>query len=332
MIRLGDWSIGERLAAGFGLVLAALALFAGVAFHWQQASAQAEANYSQRIRVRSEAASALERAILHVGSAVRAYLLEPGGQGDGPSAASIQEARRSLRALAAAPKDSDGEDLFQVARPTIDRYLEAADAVVREHSGGDPRSADARLAQLRGEAITPLQSYADLQRDKARLAIAEMDASREKVARGLVLTFVVVAILLVAFGLAIAASIRDPARRLTRIAREVQEGHWEPALQLAPSAAAARGESLRPHDELASIGLAFGAAAQALERREQRLRADARWARCTGATRAARSSSRSPNTRCRTRWRPCAWARACPGVPRWKAGSPCSPTSRRGSR
>ncbi len=275
MRSLGDWSIGQRLAAGFGVVVAVLAVFAAASGSWQQASARAQAAFAQRIHPLSERAADLDRAILKVAIAARASGAHAAPRHAAPALDAVAQARKALRALADAAKEPDGQAAFRDLEPSVERYLDAAESVARLGPLTSRTAAEAALSDARADAIVQLQAFADLQHEKARQAIAAMEASRDRVASGLWIAFGTVLGVLVVLGVAVTASIRSPARRLMGLARELQRGNWQPALELAPRAAAARGETTVPRDELTQIGLAFGAAAEALERRAQRLRADA---------------------------------------------------------
>ena len=317
--RARDWSIGRRLAAGFGVVALVLAVFSAIALGLQQRSASAQASFVERYAPRLDAAVAVERAVLGVAVAIRGHLLTP----DAEHAASVREAlahaREALQVLAAIPKDPDGVRLFNDVQPAVEAYLAAVAANVESAALANPRAAEEALARTREAAVRPLREFANLQQVKAGRALAAMGESRRAVESGLALAFVVIGAILLAFGWATAVAIRNPARELTRVAHELQAGRWKAALEFGPTAAAARGESLNPRSELAQIALAFGAAAESLERREHRLRADAEVATAT-------SSSLDREAVARQALRAmAAGARASMGAVYWREGDALEP-------
>jgi signal transduction histidine kinase/ActR/RegA family two-component response regulator len=284
MSPIRGWSIGARLAWGFGAVIAVLALFAALTLSLQQRSGEAQLAYAQKFGPRVDAASDLERALAHVAIGWRNWFIS--GTQDHANTASvlIEEARLALRAVARLPRDPDGEELFARVEPAVQRYLGEVAGAMRTGRLSNPAAVEDALSEARTEAMSAITAFSRLQRVKAQRSIAAMQASREQLSSALLLTFLLVAIVLAVLGIVITASIRGPARALTRIANDMQAGDWHPALELGPAAAKARGAGTSSRDELAQIGLAFGAAAEALERREQRLRADARIAGAASAS------------------------------------------------
>ncbi len=278
---LRDTSIGTRITAGFAIVIALLAAFAIVTLVSHQRSSAAQAEHAQRILPRAQRAVDLERTVFEVAIAWRDWLISGDSEHADAAHRAIERARQALAASARHPNGPEGAHLFDAVEASVQRYLAEATNTVRTGRVANPAAIEDALTRGRREAVAAIRAYSDLQRERGRHAIAAMEASREAVGTALVLTFVTIAIVLVLLGWWLTVSIRSPARELTQVAKQMQAGDWHAALELAPAAARARGENMSPANELERISLAFGAAAEALEHREQRLRADARIAKAS---------------------------------------------------
>jgi signal transduction histidine kinase/ActR/RegA family two-component response regulator/CHASE3 domain sensor protein len=269
-------SIGTRLAVGFAVVIAILTAFAAFTLVLQHRSSEAQREYVQKYVPRAEAAAELERGIFGVAIAWRNWFISGDSEHAAAANAAVEEARRALMAAGRIPKDTDGQELFASLEPAAEHYLSLVTSTLRTGRLSNASAVEDSLSRARAGALNAIGFFYSLQREKAHRSIKAMEASRAQVTQALTFTFVVVALVLMLLGALITQSIRGPARALRRIARDMQAGDWHSALALGPKAAAARGASADPQDELAQIALAFGAAAETLERREIRLRGDAR--------------------------------------------------------
>ena len=271
MMRLRDLSIGQRLGIGFALIFTVLAGLLGAVYYWQARSAASEEAFITRAAPLAQAAQDLENALLQAGIRVRAYLIRPGADTLRAHEESIARVRSTLAQLGALPKQGDGADLYARLLPPVNTYLEvAADVVDRERFGG---ALEPSLAGAREAAVGALNAFSALQRSRARAALSQIDEARSSTTRGLTVAAGLAVLLLGLLAVFIVRSIRGPANQLLGVASALQAGDWRPALAWAPKA----GESAAPparHNEMLKLGYAFGAAAVALERREQRLRAD----------------------------------------------------------
>jgi signal transduction histidine kinase/ActR/RegA family two-component response regulator/CHASE3 domain sensor protein len=272
--RAVDLSLGQRLAIGFALLLVLLGGLFVLIFTLQQRSISAQATFVDRIAPRREAAQRTEVALLRVGVAARAYLLthDPAHRQQFESSASV--ARAALDRLTATPKDADDEKLFATLQPLIIEYLGAAEAAVRTSpSRGFTAADDAALSARRERALASVQAFFELQHRKAAAVVDEMAAVRSGVTQSLLAASVVGVILFTLLAMATIQSVRQPARELLRIAGALEAGNAAPALVYAPRP----GEPPPPvRSEMMKLARAFGAAARALERRADRLRADGR--------------------------------------------------------
>src|SRR5262245_6057104 len=168
------------------------------------------------------------------------------------------------------PKEDDGEARYRIFAPHVERYLAEADELARRRmAGAEAAAAEAALAGLREAAMGEVQSFIELQRGKSRAALAAIEEARRQSAQGLALAAILAALLFAVSAVWTARAIRRPVRALLRVAGALQRGDWKPALGFAAPAGAPQ-----PRDEMLRLAQAFGAAAAALESREQRLRAD----------------------------------------------------------
>jgi two-component system CheB/CheR fusion protein len=272
--RAVDLSVGQRLAIGFGLLLVLLAGLFTLVLTLQQRSITAQAAFVERIAPRREAAQRTEVALLRVGVAARAYLLTHDPAHRQQFEQSVGVARAALDRLTATPKEADDARLFAALQPLTTEYLGAAEVAVRtSQSRGFTAADDAALSARRERALVSVQAFFDLQHRKAAAVVGDMAAARAGVTRSLLAASAVGVILFTLLAAATIQSVRQPARELLRIAGALEAGNAAPALAYAP----------RPGEppplmrsEMMKLARAFGAAARALERRADRLRADGR--------------------------------------------------------
>jgi two-component system CheB/CheR fusion protein len=273
-----DWSIGQRLSWGFGLLAVLFASLAATMLAIQKGASDSEQDILERIIPRLETARELESSLLQVAIAVRALILDPAREREQAALARVDETRVLLARASSQRRDADGEEIFRRMRPAVRRYLEDATDIAVSAAVQHRSVAESVLARSREEAVTQLRAFSDLQSVKTRRALSQIARARDQVASALYASFGAMAVVLAVLGIAITRAVRRPAQALVRVGAELQAGNWAPALEFAPEAARARGVPADPRDELTRALLAFGSAAAALERRENRLNADARLA------------------------------------------------------
>lgn len=282
MTGLSDLSIGQRLTIGFGLFFIIIAALLAVVFHWNAIGARAQADFSERIAPLSERVHALERGIFNVGIRLRSALLEPTDERVEIFHASATGTRNALQRLSNAEMESDGAALYaRTAQATLS-YLEAAEAAVaRRPTGTFDLAEESALSELRRTLLSDTEALATLQDTKRAEALAQIASIRATTSRAVVITTVLAAIILAFLAWLTARSINRPARQLLQITSAVEEGDWKPALSLASS------DRRRPgpvRDEMHKLANAFGAAAVAVEGREQRLLADGQVAKAVASS------------------------------------------------
>jgi GAF domain-containing protein len=143
--------------------------------------------------------------------------------------------------------------------------------------------AEAALNRARERAISAIHDFARYQAASTRAALAGMTLARERVTRDIGVGSVVALLWFLLIAFATARSVSRPTRELVNVARGFETGLWKPALPWAPAGPQAS-PTPEPRDEMAKLRRALGAAAAALDRREQRLYADAQVASATAAS------------------------------------------------
>jgi signal transduction histidine kinase/CheY-like chemotaxis protein len=271
MHRYPDLSIAQRLALGFGLFFVIVAVLLVMVFRWTASSDLAQAQYSQRIAPLTEQAHSLERSVFQVAIHLRSVLLEPTAERLQTYRQSTRATQSNLQRLDASQLEADGKLIYDQIAQATRSYLSATDAIV-EHRNAGPVGIleEVALSNQRRELIDRILQFVDLQRGKAEAALSEIATRRDQVSRGLAAGSLLAALMLSVLAVLTARSISTPARRLMRVAGALEAGDWKPALNLGKASRDVR----IVRDEMQRLGLAFGAAAVALEHREQRLFAE----------------------------------------------------------
>lgn len=276
-----DLSIGQRLAIGFGIVFAIIAAAFAIFYSWHASSAQAQQVYSERIAPLLSETAQLERATYRLAIAVRAVMIEPTEERAQAFWQDLEGARAALNALAGSEMESDGAQIFAQISPAAENYFDAAANIVRHRLAGDVSvEEEVALTAVRNVLFSRTAQFATLQEQKAEAALQQIATARERISQGLGVVALATGAILFVLAWITAGSIRKPARRLVRVAGALESGDWKPALELAPR----EGEAAASNDEMRRLANAFGSAAVALERREQRMLADGRIARAIGST------------------------------------------------
>lgn len=272
-----DMSIGRRLLIGFGLLMLLLAVLIGLVFHWEARSAKAQDEVARRIMPYGERVNALERSLLRVAIGVRSYLVNPDAGRLQRYRAQANAAREALRRLEQQIDDPNSEAVYRKLKPLIVQYLRETDTVVARRAAGPIDAAEEQsLARKREISAAALQEFTDLQDQRLAAALAAMAAARNGTSDGLMIMSILAALLFLVLAYFTARSVRQPTRALLQIALALKAGDWKPALAWAPARDAHGNEPPAPRNEMLRIARGFGAAAASLQRRDQRVQADAR--------------------------------------------------------
>ncbi len=276
-------SIGTRMAIGFGLFLAILAALACAVFHFQSQSTALQKVYTEHSKPLAEGAQRLESALLRTGIGVRTYLLVPNPERLQQHEDNVRSVRSELHRLEPLPMEADGAALFRNAEPLVERYLGDAARVIEERTReAVSQQSEIQLARTREAALGALASLRELKGRKEERMLRAMEDAADQVKRATALSALAAALCFIVLAWFTAQSIRRPAQQLVRVASAMASGDWKPALAWLPSSGEPPGRE--PRNEMLSIAHAFGASALALEKREQRLAADAEMAAASGSS------------------------------------------------
>ena len=276
----GDWSIGQRLSLGFGLTLLLLLVLMSAVYRWSAESAAAHLELESRISPLGVVAQTLEVRVLSVALGARNWALEPSPAAAATHLQRVSEARAAMEELEKLPKDPDAEVVLRDLRPRLNAFLSDMEAFVREPADRPPLNAELHALRARRELVADgLTRLELLQQAKQRTALDRINAARVSASEGTAIAVGLALVLFAAVAFFTWRSIREPAKHLLEVAAALEEGNWQPALTL-PSPGTGRAK----HDEMTVLGEAFRAAALALEKREQRLRAEQRIAAAAGAS------------------------------------------------
>ena len=269
-----DLSIGQRLALSFVVVVLVVAVFVAFLSGWHRHSSAAQEQVESRILPLVERIHAVERALLQVSVATRAYLLSPEKDTFERYRRSVDRAAAAVQQLAEYPKDAQAAARFGDIAPAIERFLREAERLIAQRERGPvDAAAEEAVTAARGEAVAGLEALADAQDAELRTALMAMADARKAISEGLLVASLLTGLLLVVIGYLTVQSVRRPTRQLMRVAGALEAGDWRPALSWAPAVDDAGGAKAHARNEIVRLGRAFGAAARALESRERRLRA-----------------------------------------------------------
>lgn len=283
MRRRLDLSLGQRLAIGFGVPLAVLLLLGVLIRDWRQQISAAQSELFDRIAPLSEGAGRLEQALLYVAIHTRGYLVRPTPARRQVFENSLEQAVAARQRLGSLPKSADGEALYRRLEPRVDSYLAAARGLVeRRPAGAELDAAEAVLSEARESSLAEVRELVLLQERKAESARAVMSQVRRNARDGMITAGLLALGFFVLFAGFTARSIRRHTGELLEVAAALERGDWKPALAYAPRPGDPETGTVR--DETRKLARAFGAAALALERREQRLEADGAVARAAAGS------------------------------------------------
>ncbi|HEY8535511.1 MAG TPA: ATP-binding protein [Vicinamibacterales bacterium] len=276
-----DLSIAQRLALGFGVVLAIAAGVTAFVFDRHERSVEAQRAYVEAIAPRRDRAVDVEEAMLSLAIVVRSYLIQP----EATRLERVREARQALvdaaRDLEMAAQDAGTAGAEYRVRQLTDEYVARVDETVAAVETERVAGLERGMIAAREALAAALRNVLREQQAATVSAFDRMASSRESVRRALLAASVLMVGCALVLGYATAQSIARPLRRLVRAAHALEDDDWRPALALAKQQPA---PSHRPRDEVQVLANALGAAATALESRAQRLRTDGELASIAAST------------------------------------------------
>lgn len=282
--RRRDLSIANRLVIGSLVVLTILGAGLTFVLSKQARSSDLQHEFATQIAPRTAALHALEESVLSLAITVRSYLLNPEParlQQYEQEALRVREVldRASVAmAGAAAPSEMAG------LQTRVHRFLLVVEqAAARGAAGGLDEAQELEMRAVRREVQGTLRRVVSDQQTQGDVALSAINDARRDVWVALAVMAGSLAVCLVVFTWVTARSITEPVNSLVRVAAALEAGDWRPALALRSTAGDLRAPGRR-RDEMTTLAKAFGAAAEALERRTQRLGADRDVATATAST------------------------------------------------
>ena len=275
-----DLSIAQRLALGFGVLLAILVGLVAFVFDRHETSSAAQREYHDEIAPRRERALELESAVLSMGIALRSHeLLRDDTRllRFRESRAAVLEAVRRLEAGGGGGWGDGGR-----IRPLVERYVAMADRIVSRPDEAMTPGQEQAIVDTRDALIGGLGALLRRERLATADALSAMSEARESVRRALIGAAALMLVCAIGLGWVTTQAIARPLRGLVRAAEALEADDWRPALALAASRPARPAE--RSRNEVRVLAGALGAAAVALDRRAQRLRADGEIASAAAST------------------------------------------------
>jgi hypothetical protein len=268
-----DVSISQRLAIGFGAVAIVFAVLLGLVLRWHADGSAAEQTYAERVAPVRDRVHILERDVYRVGIALRTQLLNASPASLQAYRTTTQNVRTALDSLDRTIGAPDARMPFAEIAVATQDYLRLADQLVagRGAAGGLGLADDRGLGAQREIVLGGIATLRDLTDEQEQRALAEISSVRDHTRTGLLTAGAITALLLLASAVLTARAVQRPAKMLVGIAASLRAGDWRPALLLARD----HGDGPAGRDEMRQLAAAFGSAAVSLERREQRLRADA---------------------------------------------------------
>ena len=264
-----DLTLGQRLAIGFGTLLAVIVAFAIAVSVWHSQSATAQRLYTDRIVPLTQRTDRLERSMLYTGITMRSYLLAPEPQRLANYRSYAEQARRSLAQLTTTTTLPEGASEIKEITETAREYLGETDRLVSKRPNGPlSPTEEAAVVVLREKSLASVHRLMDLQEAQTVQALERMAAARDKVSAGLIALAGIGGVLCLGIAWFTTQSIRRPTRALVRVARAMEQGDWRPALHLAPL----NDRAPPAKSEMRALSRAIGAAAAAIEQRERDLR------------------------------------------------------------
>jgi PAS domain S-box-containing protein len=274
-----DLSISQRLAAGFGMLLLILGGFAIAVARWQATSAEAERRFVEEIAPRQERTIDLERSVLNVATALRAFALTPTADFLASHRSAVEDAR--MRLFAVQPESSPA--LEENVRAAVEGYIALTEEIIAHVEANEfDVEAELELQKSRQAALARVRALSVTETQNRKAALTEMRSARENVAEAILVASLAAIFGFVWLAVLTARAVRAPAVHLMRTATALERGDWKPALALAPSQELRDAAPVR--DEMLHIARAFGSAAVALERREHRLRTEGDVAAATASS------------------------------------------------
>ncbi len=270
--RLFDLSFGQRLAAGFGMLLVLMGVLALVAAISNQRSAEAMRTFNNEAIPLGRAADVLERSVLRTSAALQSYYLVSDPERWQRFVDAAAQTRNATGDLGRFPLDVDSQVLFQRLQVDVENYLRQADALAGLVRSGQAGTADEwEMSVLSAELLAAVRTMNQTQSERVAQALEQLRAAQQSVSDALLWGGLLALVVFVGFAVLAVQSVRKPARALLEVAHALAMGNRQPALALGDRLQRSR---VPRRNEILQLAGAFASAADAIERRERRFSTD----------------------------------------------------------
>lgn len=278
LYRLFDVSVGQRLAMGFAglaVVVVGIVLLAFVSQH-------REARQQQLLRedavLMARAVDGVGRAVLATTAALHTFYMRPSSGNRQQVLDRADQVRQQIDTLAGIRAGSPDPALRRFQAVLSNQLGQVEDLATRISADPSIRSDGQAVTHLGVAMVDTVLGFDSVQADRAAQALDNANRLQARATRSLLWGGLLILAIACSFALLVVLSIRRPTHSLLTVAHALAAGDRRPALALkrwTESGPFAR------RNEILLLGKAFGDAADAIERRERRLSADARVARAT---------------------------------------------------
>lgn len=269
---LFDLSFGQRLAAGFGMLLLLMGVLALVAAISNQRSAEAMRTFNSEAAPMARAADMLERSVLRTSAALQSYYLVADSERWQRFIDAAAQTRSATAELGRFPLDVDSQALHRRLQVDVENYLRQADALAGRVRSGQAGIADEwEMSVLSADLLTAVRIMNQTQSERVAQSLEKLRAAQQAVSDALLWGGLLALVVFIGFAVLAVQSVRKPARALLQVAQALAMGDRQPALALLDKVNTSRTPR---RNEILQLAGAFASAADAIERRERRFGTD----------------------------------------------------------
>jgi two-component system, OmpR family, phosphate regulon sensor histidine kinase PhoR len=275
---MNSWSIGRRLAVGFGVIIALLVVLAGVVFYGEQRQAESNRQMTQLVMPRADAANDVAKAYLRQSAATRSYVYSGDPKYLDAYHQAVDQSSSAMSRLESLPRTERGQQLFREIQPLAAQYLRATERAValrqQEDLEGASNVIDSEMLPVRDILLDRTEEFVLWQFVQRGLAVEEMESIQAETALYSTMLFLLVLVISVTVAVHTVRSVQRPASQLISASRSLIAGDFDAGKQSAATVAGPDGGSTG--NEIRELAAVFRSMAESLQLRERRLVAQAK--------------------------------------------------------
>lgn len=256
-------SVGQRLSAGFLLLLAINIALVLAVRTWNAESNEAYRQFVEEGVPSYEAALELRRQLLDVAVDARSAALHGTEEFQRRFERQVATARSRLAELSQQQISAADDSLLRPIAALSESFIEQAETVAR---APDAREAEVLLSQRRLELLAVLDGFVTDRRLGTSRNIEEMSLAQQRADRGVLIAAIAGALAVAIVAWLVTVSIRQPMRELVSSSESMRRGNIDPDLL---HRANARAHNSR--DEFTRLEATLADAAHAIAQRERQL-------------------------------------------------------------